>query len=379
MAEGVNPRPLEPTDKPRSSPAATEGVRATEAETSKRVRALLLGPRLRFKATLAAIKVVIVASMHTLRALPPAEQLVVEVWLGMIVGRIGPTVMVPEASRLRPAPIAALGDKTIPLDPIDSPRLAPAVTDGTTARDADASKMVIVLLPTTTPTPALPPMPTEGVTAASTQISSTFPPAEQDTVGNAVVVAEREEPCKPRSTPTVALGDKPIPLDPTESPRSMPTVREGATANDAETSRRVMVLLETTIPTPAFPPTPTEGVIAASIHTLRTLPPAEHVTDGNEALDDKEVIDGMELLVEECKEPDKSGSTPIVALAPIPIPFVPAETPKSPLAATDGATSRDADIATTVIVLLPKPTLMPPPAPTEGVIAVSKQISSTLS
>ena len=139
------------------------------------------------------------------------------------------------------------------------------------------------------------------------------------------------------------------------------------------------MLLETTIPTPAFPPTPTEGVIAASIHTLRTLPPAEHVTDGNEALNEKEVIDGMELLVEECKEPDKPGSTPIIALAPIPIPFVAAETPKSPLAATDGATSRDADTATIVTVLLPKSTLMPPPAPTEGVIAVSKQISSTLS
>jgi hypothetical protein len=93
------------------------------------VSALLLGPRLRLRPALAAAVTVF--------------------------GSRGPIVAFKEELRLRSAPIVALATRPTPLEPIESPRSTPAVTDGTVAVDAETSIRVMVLLPTPTPTPAL--------------------------------------------------------------------------------------------------------------------------------------------------------------------------------------------------------------------------------
>jgi hypothetical protein len=244
--------PDEPTDSPRSSPAVAEAATATDA--ANKVSALLLDPRLRLRAT-------------------PA--------LAVTLGSSGPTVMAPEELRLRSAPMVALAISPIPLEPIESPRSTPAVTDGATARDAEISTRVIVLLPTPTPTPALPPMPTEGVTAASMQMLSTFPPAEHDADCEEVIVAGCEEPVRPGFKPMLALAPNPIPLDPTEMPRSAVAAAEGAIARLVDMSTIVMVL----VPRPMLipPPAPTDGVITASRQMSSTLSNTEQVTDGDAA------------------------------------------------------------------------------------------------
>jgi len=192
-------------------------------------------------------------------------------------------------------------------------------------------------------------------------------PALAVTFGSSGPTVIAPEELRLRSTPTVALATRPIPLDPTESPRSTPAVTDGATAKDAEMSTRVIVLLPTPTPTPALPPIPIEGVMAASMQTLSTFPPTEHDADGEE------------VVVADLEEPAMPGFKPTLALAPTPTPPVPIEMPRSALAAAEGAIARLVDTSMIVIVLLPRPALIPPPAPTDGVITASRQISSTLS
>lgn len=227
---------------------------ATATDASSKVTALLLEPRLILRPT-------------------PA--------LAVTLGSSGPTVITPEELRLRSAPMVALAIRPIPLEPIESPRSIPAVTDGATARDAEISTRVIVLLPTPTPTPALPPPPTEGVMAASMQTLSTFPPAEHDADGEEVIVAGREEPVRPGFKPMLALAPNPTPLDPTEMPRSAVAAAEGAIARLVEMSTIVMV----PVPRPTLipPPAPTDGVITASRQVSSTLSNTEQVTNGDTA------------------------------------------------------------------------------------------------
>ena len=227
---------------------------ATATDASNKVSALLLDPRLRLRPT-------------------PA--------LAVIFGSSGPTVTAPEELRLRSAPMLALAIRPIPLEPIESPRSTPAVTDGATARDAEISTNVIVLLPTPTPTPALPPIPTEGVIAASMQILSTFPPAEHDADGDEVIVAGCEEPVRPGFKPRLALAPNPTPPVPTEMPRSAVAPAEGAIARLVDTSMIVIVLVPR--PTLIPPPAPTDGVITASRQISSTLSNTEQVTDGDTA------------------------------------------------------------------------------------------------
>lgn len=249
VALGVRGSLDEPTDRPRSTPAAIE------ADALSKVIALLLDPRLRFKPT-------------------PA--------VAVLSGSIGPIVMEPEELRLRSAPTVALAITPRPLEPVESPRFTPAVTDGTAAKDAEMSMRVIVLLPTPTPMPTLPPTPTEGVIAASMQMLSTFPPAEHEAGGTEVIVAGWEEPDRPGFKPTLALAPTPTPPVPTEMPRSALAAAEGATARLVDTSMIVMVLL----PRPALipPPAPTDGVIAASRQISSTLSYTEQVPDEDAAV-----------------------------------------------------------------------------------------------
>lgn len=244
MALGARPRPDEPTDRPRSTPAATE------ADALSRVSALLLDPRLRLRPT-------------------PA--------LAVTFGSNGPTVMTPEELRLRSAPTVALATRPIPLDPTERPRSTPAVTDGAIAKDAEMSTRVIVLLPAPTPTPASPPIPIEGVIAASMQMLSTFPLTEHDADGTEVLVASEDEPIKPGFRPTLALAATPTPLVPTEMPRFALAAAEGAIPRLVDTSMIVIVLLLR--PTLIPPPAPTDGVTAASRQISRTLSNTEQVTD----------------------------------------------------------------------------------------------------
>jgi hypothetical protein len=170
-----------------------------------------------------------------------------------------------------------------------------------------------------------------------------------------------------RSAPIVALATRPIPLEPIESPRSTPAVTDGTIVIDAETSIRVMVLLPTPTPTPALPTSPIEGVIAASTQILSALPPAEHD------------VDGTEVVAVSLEESAMPGFKPMLALACTPTPVVPMEIPRSALAATEGAIAKVADASIIVMVLLPRAMLITPPAPTEGVMVASRQISSRLS
>jgi hypothetical protein len=228
VALEARPKSDEPIDKPRSRPTAAE------ADAWSNVSALLLGPRSR-----------------------PALAAAVTVF-----GSSGPMVAFTEELRFRSAPTVALATRPIPLEPMDSPRSTAAVTDGTIARDAETSIRVMVLLPTPTPTPALPPSPIEGVIAASTQMLSTFPPAEHDVDGTEVVAVGRKESAMPKFRPMLALACTPTPPVPTEIPRSALAATEGAIAKVADASTTVMVLLPR--PTLITPPAPIEGVIVAS-------------------------------------------------------------------------------------------------------------------
>lgn len=107
--------PDDPTDKPRLSPAETEGASTTDA--SSKVSALLLGPRSRLRLALA--DAVMAASTHTLRTLPPAEQLAVDV--GAVLSDV-PTVI---EFRPRFAPRVALAIRAIPLVPVEIPTSTP--------------------------------------------------------------------------------------------------------------------------------------------------------------------------------------------------------------------------------------------------------------
>jgi hypothetical protein len=73
------------------------------------------------------------------------------------------------------------------------------------------------------------------------------------------------------------------------------------------------------------------------------------------------------------------GFKPMPALACTPTPLVPIEIPRSAFAAMEGAIPKVADTSIIVMVLLPRPTPITPPAPTEGVMVASRQISSRLS
>lgn len=119
--------PDDPTDKPRPSPAETEGASARDA--SSRVSALLLGPRSR--SGLALADAVMAAPTHTLRILPPAEQFAVVV--GAALSDV-PTVMefIPRFA-LR----VALAIRAIPLVSVENPISRPSVKDGAIAKEAD--------------------------------------------------------------------------------------------------------------------------------------------------------------------------------------------------------------------------------------------------
>lgn len=227
---------------PRSTPAGPE------ADALSKVSALLLDPRLRPRPALA-----------------------------VTFGSSGPTVTAPEELRLRSAPMVALATRPIPLEPVESPRFTPAVADGATAKDAERSTSVIVLLLTPTPAPAFPPAAIEGVTAASMQIFSTFPPTEHEADGTEVIVAGREESAMPGFRPTLALAATPTTLVPTEMPRFALAAAEGAIAKLADTSMTVIVLLARPMLIP--PPAPTDGVTVASRQMSSTLSNTEQLTD----------------------------------------------------------------------------------------------------
>lgn len=259
----------DPTDKPRSRPAATEGV--TMTDTSSNVSALLLGPRLRLRLALA--DAVMVASTHRLRTLPPAGQF--EVDFEAILLDSGPAVLEP---RPRFAPRVAFATKAMTLVLVEIPISTPAVMDGAIAKEADTSTSVIVLL-LPTAMPALPSTPIEGVTAASMQILSAFPPAEHDVDGEEVTVLECCKPSMPGLIPMLALAPistTPVPID---MPTSALTAAEGAIPRLIDASTIAIVLLPRA--TLTAPPTPTEGVTTASRQMSRTLSKTEQLIDGD--------------------------------------------------------------------------------------------------
>lgn len=255
--------PDDPTDKPTSTPAATEGASATDA--SSRVSALLLGPRLRLRPALA--DAVMVASTHTLRTLPPAEQFAV------VVG----AVLLGSIPELRPrfASRVALATKAISLEPVEMPIPTPAAKVGAIAKEADTSNSVMVLLPAAMP--ALPPIPIEGVIATSTQISKALPPAEQDDEGTEVVMVGCCEPSMPALTPMLALAPISTPPVPADMPRFALAAAESAIPTLVDASTTVML----PSPTLTAPPMPTEGVITASRHMSSRLSKTEQVVDGD--------------------------------------------------------------------------------------------------
>lgn len=248
--------PDDPTDKPISSPAPTEGASATDA--SSKVSALLLGPRLRSRPALA--DAVMVASTHTLRILPPAGQFTVGVE-AVLLGSV-PLVLEP---RPRFASMLALATKAISLVPVEIPTSTPAAKVGAIAKEADTSTSVMVLLPKAMP--ALPPIPTEGVIAASIQISSALPPAEQDDDGVEVVIAGCCVPPMAGLIPMLALAPMSTPPVPTDMPISALAAAERAIPRLVDASTIVMLPSARL----AAPPTPTEGVITASRHISSRL------------------------------------------------------------------------------------------------------------
>lgn len=200
---------------------------------------------------------VMVASTHTLRILPPAEQFAVDVG----------TVLLGSTLELRPkfASRVALATEAISLEPVEIPIPAPAAKVGAIAKEADRSSSVMVLL--STAMPALPPIPIEGVIAASTQISSALPPAEQDGDDIEVVMVGCCAPSIPALTPMLALAPISTPPVPIEMPRSALAAAESAMPTLVDASTMVMLPSATL----TAPPTPTEGVMTASRHISSRL------------------------------------------------------------------------------------------------------------
>ena len=125
----------------------------------------------------------------------------------------------------------------------------------------------------------------------------------------------------------------------------------------------------------AFAPTPTDGVAETSIQIFSALPPGEQV---GVAVRLEAVVLEEEIVIE-LGEP-RPGFMATVALEPRLKPLESTESPTSTPAVADGAIFTVADASSRVCVLLPlaTPAPIPPPAPTEGVMAADRQKSRML-